>query len=66
MCDPQRELEHLGKLAAAEPTKRFGKLYRGVSLHRGCPSLENTCARIRADGQLEAMAKRAAISIPIG
>src|SRR5215831_4313387 len=31
MCDPHRELEHLGKLAAAEPTKRFGKLYRLVS-----------------------------------
>src|SRR6266571_5288836 len=31
MCDPQRELEHLGKLAAAEPTKRFGTLYRLVS-----------------------------------
>src|SRR5919201_321601 len=33
MRDPQRELEHLGKLATAEPTKRFGKLYRLVS-HR--------------------------------
>ena len=33
MGDPQRELEHLGKLATAEPTKRFGKLYRLVS-HR--------------------------------
>ena len=33
MRDPHRELEHLGKLATAEPTKRFGKLYRLVS-HR--------------------------------
>ena len=31
MCDPHRELEHLGKLAAAEPTKRCGTLYRLVS-----------------------------------
>jgi RNA-directed DNA polymerase len=28
MRDPLRELEHLGNLAAAEPGKRFGKLYR--------------------------------------
>jgi hypothetical protein len=33
MSDPRRELEHLRKLAAADPTKRFGKLYRLVS-HR--------------------------------
>jgi RNA-directed DNA polymerase len=31
MDDPRRELEHLRKLAAAEPTKRFGMLYRLVS-----------------------------------
>ena len=30
MQDPLRELEHLGKLAAADPLKRFGKLYRVV------------------------------------
>jgi group II intron reverse transcriptase/maturase len=28
MVDPQRELEHLRKLATAEPTKRFGKLLK--------------------------------------
>jgi len=30
MKDPQRELEHLRKMAAAEPTKRFGKLHKIV------------------------------------
>ncbi len=30
MGDPIRELEHLGRLAAAEPAKRFGKLYKLV------------------------------------
>jgi group II intron reverse transcriptase/maturase len=30
MGDPQRELEHLRKLAAADPTKRFGKLLKIV------------------------------------
>jgi len=30
MRDPQRELEHLRKLAAADPAKRFSKLYRLV------------------------------------
>jgi group II intron reverse transcriptase/maturase len=34
MCDPLRELEHLGNLAATAPVKRFGKLYRLVC-HRG-------------------------------
>jgi hypothetical protein len=34
MRDPLRELEHLGTLAAADPAKRFGKLYRLVC-HRG-------------------------------
>ena len=33
MRDPHRELEQLGKLATAEATQRFGKLYRLVS-HR--------------------------------
>jgi RNA-directed DNA polymerase len=28
---PRRELEHLGTLAAADPAKRFGKLYRLVA-----------------------------------
>lgn len=28
--DPQRELEHLRKLASADPTKRFGKLLKAV------------------------------------
>jgi group II intron reverse transcriptase/maturase len=31
MKDPQRELEHLRKLATADPNKRFGKLYCLVS-----------------------------------
>lgn len=30
MKDPQRELEHLRKLASADPTKRFGKLLKAV------------------------------------
>jgi RNA-directed DNA polymerase len=30
MADPFRELEHLSKLAAAQPRKRFGRLYRLV------------------------------------
>ena len=30
MNDPQRELEHLRKLATAEPTKRFGKLHKMI------------------------------------
>src|SRR3989454_2962137 len=30
MADPFRELEHLSKLAAADPTKRFSRLYRLV------------------------------------
>jgi RNA-directed DNA polymerase len=30
MDDPLRELEHLRQLAAAEPTKRFDRLYRVV------------------------------------
>src|SRR5262249_16815939 len=57
MCDPHRELEHLGKLAAAESTKRFGKLYRLVS-HPQMLSLagehvrQNTGARTAGiDGQ---------------
>ena len=39
MDDPLRELEHLSKLASADPSKRFGNLYRLVShwrlLHSG-------------------------------
>ena len=31
MNDPLRELEHLSKLASADPTKRFSDLYRLVS-----------------------------------
>jgi RNA-directed DNA polymerase len=34
MRDPLCELEHLGTLAAADPAKRFGKLY-GLVSHRG-------------------------------
>ncbi len=30
MGDPRPELEHLGKLASADPAKRFGKLYKLV------------------------------------
>ena len=30
MIDPQHELEHLRKMAIANPFKRFGKLYRLV------------------------------------
>ena len=38
MRDPRRELEHLGKLAAAEPTKWFGKLKTKTRSYRraGC------------------------------
>ena len=35
MRDPLRALEHLGKLAAADPGKRFGKLYRLVYHQEG-------------------------------
>jgi len=48
MQDAQRELEHLSKLATADRTKRFGKLYRLV---RQIPLL--TIAGKRRDKTLE-------------
>jgi group II intron reverse transcriptase/maturase len=57
MRDPQRELEHRRKLAAADPAKRFSKLYRLVShrelLHRAAERVrQNTGGRTAGrDGQ---------------
>lgn len=57
MRDPLRELEHLGSLAAAEPGKRFGKLYRlvchrGLLRHAGERVRQNTGGRTAGiDGQ---------------
>jgi group II intron reverse transcriptase/maturase len=57
MRDPLRELEHLGNLAAADPAKRFGKLYRLVShrellRHAGERVRQNTGGRTAGiDGQ---------------
>ena len=57
MCDPLRELEHLSNLAAADPVKRFGKLYRlvchrGLLRHAGERVRQNTGGRTAGiDGQ---------------
>jgi group II intron reverse transcriptase/maturase len=57
MRDPLRELEHLGNLAAADPAKRFSKLYRLVShrellRHAGERVRQNTGGRTAGiDGQ---------------
>jgi hypothetical protein len=57
MRDPLRELEHLGTLAAADPAKWFGKLYRLIShmemlRHAGERVRQNTGGRTAGiDGQ---------------
>jgi hypothetical protein len=57
MRDPLRELEHLGNLAAADPVKRFGTLYRLVChrellRHAGERVRQNTGGRTAGiDGQ---------------
>jgi RNA-directed DNA polymerase len=50
MRDPLRELEHLGNLAAADPAKRFGKLYRLVS-HRELLRHAGECVRQNTGGR---------------
>ncbi len=44
MRDPRQELEHLRKLAATDPTKRFSKLYRLVCHQQ---MLRNAAERVR-------------------
>src|SRR5689334_12946259 len=44
MGDPLRELEHLGRLAAADPAKRFDKLYKLV---RNAQLLRIAAERVR-------------------
>jgi len=58
MQDAQRELEHLSKLATADRTKRFGKLYRLV---RQIPLLTIAGKQVRQNTgeiRLESMVKR--------